>query len=45
MSENILLLFSLNTEGPSWISATTDPVVALIQEGEDLRTSEGSKYS
>lgn len=44
MSENILLRFSLNSEGPSWICATTDPVVAQIQEGEDLRMSEGSKY-
>lgn len=44
MSENILLRFSLNSEGPFWICATTDPVVAQIQEGEDLRMSEGSKY-
>lgn len=37
--------FPLNREGPFWICATTDPVVAQIQEGEDLRMSEGSKYS
>lgn len=45
MSENNLLLFSLNSEGPFWICATTDAVVAQIQEEEDVRISEGSKYS